>query len=141
MHRLLNSPYVVRHRETIEHLWRFYSVAIVNTAFGFGMYALLVWLGVNLYIAQIASQVLGMTFNFFMFRKHVFRAHRASVPYYIVAYGSHYLMGLFFLALYYRVTGSAYLAGFLAAGSASLVNFAVLKFIVFTRRIEEPTSQ
>jgi putative flippase GtrA len=117
----------------VHYLWRFYSVSVLNTAFGFGLYALLVWLGLNLYIAQIVSHLCGMTFNFFTYRTHVFRGLRPSVPAYIAAYASNYLVGLTLLAIFHHLTRSAYLAGFLATVIASLINFAVLKLLVFRR--------
>ena len=134
MRRLLNSRATARHRALLGHAWRYYSVSLINTAFGYGTYALIVWAGVNLYVASTLSQLLGMTFNFFMFRAHVFKGSHASIPAYIGAYGLNYAVALCFLALFHHVTASPYLAGLLALVAASALNFFVLRFIVFRAR-------
>jgi putative flippase GtrA len=109
---------------------------VINTAFGFGLYSLLVLLGLNLFIAQIISHFTGVAFNYFMFRRHVFRDHKADIGYYIGAYGFNYLMGLAFLFVAHHFVASPYLAGFLALLATSMINFFVLKHIVFTKRRE-----
>ena len=47
-----------RHR--LIELWRYYQMGVLNTAFGLGAYALLVWLGLNMFVAQLVSHLLGM---------------------------------------------------------------------------------
>lgn len=115
-------------------LIRFYQAALVNTAFGFGIYALLVWLGVNLYLAQIAAQVLGVTFNYFTYSRHVFRDRRGGRLPFIGAYLTNYLVNLGLLAVFDRVTTNDYLAGAAATLCASLVNYLALKHVVFRKR-------
>ena len=36
-------------------LWRYYQAGVVNTLFGYGMFALFVKLGLNMYVAQICA--------------------------------------------------------------------------------------
>jgi putative flippase GtrA len=72
-----------------------------------------------------------MTFNYFMFRRHVFRDSRAAVMPYIAAYAVNYALSLATLAGLNRVMISDYLAGFLSIVLVALVNFVVLKFLVF----------
>ncbi len=107
---------------------------MLNAAFGYGVYALLLFAGVNLFAAQIVAHLLGMTFNYFMFRRHVFRDSRAAVAPYIAAYAVNYALSLATLAGLNRVLASDYLAGFLAIVFVALVNFVVLKFLVFLPR-------
>lgn len=126
------TSFTVRLRRLAE-LFRYYQAGIVNTLFGFGSYALLVWLGLNLYLAQIIAQILGMTFNYFTYSHHVFRDTRASKPRFIMAYGVNYLVNLAFLAFFDLFIRSPYLAGFLATVCASLLNYFALKHVVFVR--------
>lgn len=107
---------------------------MLNTGFGYGVYALLLLVGTNLFAAQLIAHGLGMTFNYFMFRRHVFRGSRAAVVPYIAAYAVNYALSLATLAGLTRVLTSDYLAGFLSIVFVALVNFIVLKFLVFLPR-------
>lgn len=49
-----------------------------------------------------------------------------------------YLLGLGLIALFSRVMQSPYAIGASAAVTASAINFAVLRFLVFNRRVTTP---
>ena len=125
---------MLRHADRIAELWRYYKIGVVNTIFGIGVYSLLVFFGLNLFVAQILSHIVGVTFNYFMFTKHVFRTVKPHIPRYIFSYGVNYLIGLAFLALFHHFMPSPYIAGFLSAASASVINYVILKTFVFRRR-------
>jgi len=110
---------------------------VINTAFGFGLYSALVWIGVNLFVAQILSHCTGVAFNYFMFRRHVFTSHDASIKHYIGAYILNYLMGLCALFVIHQFIPSPFIAGFLALLLVSVINFFILKHLVFTPRDEK----
>lgn len=118
-------------RQRISLFVRFFGVGAVNTAFGFGLYSVLVLLGLNLYIAQIIAQCCGVTFNYFMYRRHVFTDSKPFIGYYIVAYGLNYLIGVVLLYLAHRAIQSPVLAGLVATIVAALINFFILKNFVF----------
>ena len=42
-------------RASLGQLWRYYQAGIVNTAFGYGLYAAFVAAGLNMYVAQIVA--------------------------------------------------------------------------------------
>ncbi len=117
-------------------LIRFYQAAAINTAFGFGLYALLIWAGLNLYLAQIVAQVAGVAFNYITYSRHVFREEQSDKRVFVAAYFVNYLVNLALLAMFHRVTASSYAAGLAATVAASLINFFVLKRVVFTRRTD-----
>ena len=112
-------------------LWRYYQAGVVNTAFGFGVYALLVWLGMNMFVAQLVSHCLGVAFNYVSYSRHVFRGAPAAKLRFIASYGLNYLMGLGALAAAAQVVASPYLAGFVAVAVVSIVNYFVLRQFVF----------
>lgn len=118
----------------LDQFWAYVRVGALNAAFGYGVYALLLFAGVNLFAAQIIAHLLGMIFNYFMFRRHVFQGSRAAVLPYIAAYAVNYGLSLVTLAGLNRVLESDYLAGFLSIVFVALVNFVVLKFLVFLPR-------
>ncbi|WP_375391042.1 GtrA family protein [uncultured Sphingomonas sp.] len=112
-------------------LVRFYGIAAINTLFGYGVYAGFIALGVNLFVAQILSQVIGVCFNYFSYSRGVFRRPPGSKAAYIGAYVVNYLAGLTFLAGFHAMGLSDYLAGLATLLCASLLNFLVLSRFVF----------
>ena len=98
-----------------------------------GLYFGLVYLGLNLYVAQVISHVIGVAFNYYMFTRHVFLTHRPNKLHYIASYGVNYLVGLTFLALYHLFVPSPYISGFLTVATTSVVNYLILKRFVFRR--------
>ena len=112
-------------------LWRYYQAGIINTAFGYGVFALLVWTGLNIYLAQILSHVLGMAFNYFTYSRHAFAGHSASKVRFFLSYAGNYLLGLLALRVISMVIADPYAAGFIAIVIVSLVNYFVLKRLVF----------
>jgi putative flippase GtrA len=122
------------HAARINELWRFYKVGIVNTIFGFGLYSFLVFVGLNLFIAQITSQVCGVIFNYFTFSRHVFPDRRPSIGRFVGSYALNYLVGLLLLRLFIIFIRSPYVAGLCTTLVASALNYVVLKTLVFRRR-------
>ncbi len=114
-------------------LWRFYQAAVINTAFGFGLYALLIWLGLDRYVAQAIAFVSGVAFNYLVYSRHVFRDGARAKARFAMAYGLNYLVNLGLLKLLSLFVANAYIAGFSASLAASLINYLVLKHLVFVR--------
>ena len=115
----------------VAELWRFYQAAVVNTVFGFGTYAFLVWLGVNLYLAQIIAQLAGMTFNYFTYSRHVFRHNSGGKVRFTLIYAVNYMVNVSLLAVFDLFFHSPYLIGALATLCASFINYFALKHLVF----------
>jgi putative flippase GtrA len=119
-------------------LWRYYQAGIVNTAFGYGVYALLVSLGLWIYAAQLIAHLLGIAFNYFTYSRHVFHDASGSKMRFAVSYGFNYLLGLASLAAAAQVIRSPYVAGIVSILFVSFVNYFVLKHAVFVR---EPSTR
>ena len=115
-------------------VWRYYQAGIVNTLFGYGVYAVLLKLGVWMYAAQLIAHVLGVAFNYFSYSRHVFHDSQASKLRFIISYGFNYLLALASLAAVAQVIRSPYLAGAVAVIFVSLVNYFILKNLVFVHR-------
>jgi putative flippase GtrA len=121
-------------------LIRYYGVGVINTAFGYGLYSALVLVGLNLFLAQIISHCVGLAFNYFMFKRHVFREHHAPILPYIAAYVFNYFLGLLFLFTVHLFIPSPFVAGFLALVAVSAINFFVLKHMVFVKRFTQTSA-
>jgi putative flippase GtrA len=118
----------------LAELWRYGQAAAVNTAFGYGLFALLVWAGVERFAAQALATIAGVAFNYLVYSRHVFRDRQGSKASFVLAYGLHYLMNVALLALFGAVIASVYVAGLLATLGASLANYLLLRSIVFRTR-------
>lgn len=124
----------VERLSSARRLWRYYQAGIVNTAFGYGLFALFVALGLNMYVAQIMSHLLGMAFNYFTYSRHAFQDSDVSKSRFIASYAVNYLLGLGALWAVSQAVASPYLAGFIAVVIVSLINYFILKHWVFTSR-------
>jgi putative flippase GtrA len=114
-----------------KRLWRYYQAGLVNTLFGYGLYALFVWAGVNMYVAQITAHVLGMTFNYFTYSRFAFAGRDGSKGRFIASYILNYVLGLIALAAAAQAIRSPYLAGLVSVVFVSVVNYFILKRLVF----------
>ena len=115
----------------LAQIWRYYQAGILNAAFGFGLFALFVWLGLNLYLAQVVAHAIGVAFNYVTYSRHVFRAAGPAKLRFATSYMVNYLISLVTLAGADRLVQSDYLAGFLALVLTSFINYFVLKHWVF----------
>ena len=116
-----------------KRLWRYYQAGIVNTLFGYGLYSLLVSLGLNLYFAQALAHVLGVFFNHFTYSRYAFAGHKGSKRKFFLSYVFNYVLALASLIAASRFIGSPYLAGLVSILFVSAVNYLVLRHFVFDR--------
>jgi putative flippase GtrA len=112
-------------------LIRYYQAGMVNLAFGYGLYAGLIALGLSAYPAQALSHMLGMAFNYVTYSRHVFRNAGPAKLRFVASYAVNYVLSLATLAGLKQVMANDYLAGLLAAVIVSVINFAALKYLVF----------
>jgi len=127
MQRLFRSS---RLREIV----RYYQAGLINTLFGLGAYALLVWLGMGMFAAQLVAHLMGMAFNYFTYSRHTFRDAGPAKLRFIMSYAVNYAVSLGTLAAISQIIASPYLAGFVTTVIVSMINYFALKFLVFRTR-------
>ncbi len=113
-------------------LWRYYQAGIVNTAFGYGLYAVFVAIGIDKYVAQILGHLIGMGFNYFTYSRHAFNDSTVSKRRFAASYAVNYLLGLAALWAASQYIVSPYFAGFVAVVIVSAINYLILRHWVFT---------
>ncbi len=118
---------------SLGRLWRYYQAGVVNTLFGYACYAILVKLGIGIYVAQLIAHVIGVAFNYFTYSRHVFRDAGPARIRFGLSYVGNYLLSLAALALAAQIFVSPYVAGLAAIIVVSLINYFVLKHLVFTK--------
>jgi len=95
----------------VRQFLRFSVVGVVNTAFGYGIYGLLLWLGVSLPLSLLGATVLGILFNFLTTGHLVFRDFAWDrLPRFIAAYGLMWMLGTVVISRVARLAPYAWLA-------------------------------
>lgn len=120
--------------ETLFELVRYYMAGAINAAFGYGLFALLVWTGLGMYFAQALAHMLGVAFNYLTYSRHVFRNTPSARLRFIGSYVVNYGVSLVFLALVSLFVANPYAAGPASIVLTSMVNYFILKRLVFARR-------
>lgn len=117
-------------------LLRYYQAGIVNTLFGYGAFAALVWLGMEMFLAQLVSHVAGTLFNYVVYSRYTFAREQGSLVRFIASYAVNYGLSVASLWALSRVVASTYVAGLLTIVVVSIINFVILKRFVFRARAE-----
>jgi putative flippase GtrA len=79
---------------------RFFLVSGLNTVFGYGLFALLVLIGLHYTIAGLVATVLGVLFNFKSIGLLVFKTNRNVVVFkFIGVYGINYVISILLLTV------------------------------------------
>lgn len=114
---------------------RFLITGGVNTAAGYGTFALLLWLGTHYLSANVAATVVGVTCSYFLNKYFTFRQYKKSYSEalrFVSVYAVSFLLGC--AALYLLVdllSVSAYAAGVLNLVFTTLISWFGHKYFSF----------
>lgn len=111
---------------------RYLAVGGLNTAFGFGLYALLLAGGLHYTVAAGLGTVLGILFNYMTTGRLVFGyAGTGAAPRFVAVYGFLYLVNITGITLLRHVGTSDLLGGFLMLPVAALLGYLLNARLVF----------
>ena len=111
---------------------KFILVGILNTAFGYLVFALLLFLGLHYTLAVILSTVAGVLFNFKTTGTHVFKNHNNKLIFKFVAvYTITTTLGIIILRMAELAHINLYLAGLVSTGICAIISFLLNKNWVF----------
>ena len=81
-------------------MFRFFIVSGINTVFGYGLFALLTYFGLNYMLAILLATVIGILFNFKTIGALVFKTHNNTLIFrFFGVYGVNYLINIGALTL------------------------------------------
>jgi putative flippase GtrA len=120
-----------RRKEEWWQLFRYYQAGVVNVLFGYAVFALLIWLGMQVYGAQLLGHVIGVVFNYFTYSRYAFAGQQSSKASFAMSYVGNYFLGLAALWGALQLVPSPYMAGLMATVAVSVINFFILKRLVF----------
>lgn len=112
---------------------KFILVGILNTAFGYSLFALFIFLNMHYSLAVFLSTVLGVLFNFKTIGKLVFDSHDNSLIFrFIAVYVLLYLINISCL-WFFKISGfeNMYINGFVLLFPLALISFVLNKKYVF----------
>jgi putative flippase GtrA len=132
----VNSQNHTRAREVILQFIRFSLVGIVNTGLTYAVYAALLLIGVNHFVALGAAYAVGIVFSFVVNKRLTFRVtDRASLAMFLRMAGSYILLlalnALILWVLVDKNDVNPYLGQAMAVAVVALLSFAAQRILVF----------
>jgi putative flippase GtrA len=116
-------------------------VGILNTAVGYSLFALFIFLGLHYSLAVLLSTLLGILFNFKTIGRIVFKSSDNRLIFrFFAVYAVTYLMNVAGLWLLKRFQLDMYLAGALLLLPMAVVSFMLHRKFVFHESLKEPVS-
>lgn len=123
--------------EVLQRPVRFVGAGVLNTAFGYGVFAIAVWQGVSPQIALILQFALGVLWNYFTHAQLVFSVRGIGrLPYYVVAYCGIYAFNAALLAALLNTGFTPY-----AAQAIALPFVVILSFLLVSKALGVPVRQ
>ena len=111
---------------------KFILVGVLNTAFGYMAYALLLFLGLHYTLAVVLSTIAGVLFNFKTTGTIVFKNNNNKLIFKFVAvYAITTTLGIIILRMAELAGINLYLAGFVSTGICAIIAFLLNKNWVF----------
>ena len=111
---------------------KFVLVGILNTAFGYLVFALLLFFGLHYTLAVILSTIAGVLFNFKTTGTLVFKNHNNKLIFKFVAvYTITTTLGIIILRMAELAHINLYLAGLVSTGICAIISFLLNKNWVF----------
>jgi len=122
------------------HRWlRFLVTGGVNTAFSYGVYAFLVYLGIDYYISNLCSLVAGILFSFQTQAALVFRnSTRGLFGRYVAVWTILYMSNSVMIGLLIKIGANAYIGGALAIIPTAALSYVLQKAFVFSKEQSVP---
>jgi len=112
----------------------FILVGIINTIFGYSIYALFIYLGLNYVLASLFSTIIGIFFNFRTIGNFVFKSKNNRLLFkFFQVYIIVFLVNIAIIKLFKSVGLNDYFSGAIAILFASVVSFLLNKYYVFKR--------
>lgn len=108
---------------------KFLGVGVLNTLFGYGIYAALVFIDLPYLAALFVATVVGVIFNYFSFGRLVFKANGGWFVFgkFIAAYAAVYVINAALLSI---LTENEYLNAYLAQGVCIFPSVAISWFLM-----------
>ena len=110
----------------------FLFVGVINTLFGYGVYAFFIFIGFHYLYASLFARLLGFVFNFFTMGKLVFKKlYLKLIKKFIVFNIFTYLIFIILIKLFSLCKINVYISGLIASGFMAILSYLINKYLVF----------
>lgn len=115
-------------------LLRFSIVGMGNTAFGYGVYCLGLFLGLPYWLASLVALLLGIFVSFAAQKRFVFKSSiQGRLGKFVVIWAMIYGVNIGFIRVFAGFGFGYYIAGALAMAPTVILSFLSSKYVVFRR--------
>ncbi len=117
-----------------KQITNFIFVGIINTIFGYSIYALLIFLGLNYILAVLFATVLGVLFNFKTISKYVFESNDKNLIFkFVGVYFVVFVVNVLLIKIFKLFNINDYLAGLVCILPVAILSFILNKFFVYKK--------
>ena len=117
-----------------KQIFNFILVGVVNTIFGYSVYALFISLGFDYVISTLIATVIGILFNFKTIGKYVFDSTNNSLIFkFFSVYVVVFLLNILIIKISKSYGYNDYISGAIALLPSASLSFLLNKFYVFER--------
>jgi len=113
---------------------KFLAVGLLNTIFGYSLYALFLFMGMSYSLALTGATALGILFNFKTIGKMVFKSSdNTLIIKFFLVYIIIFFANLLLIKCFISIGINAYTSGIIVIIPLSIVSFILNKYFVFKR--------
>jgi len=111
---------------------RYLVVGALNTGVSYGVYALMLWCGLEYRLASLCALFFGVFWSYTTQRAMVFSASRGgTLVSYVIVWTCLYFLNVVIIGYLKRYAFNEYVAGALAALPVTVTSYFLLKIVVF----------
>lgn len=113
---------------------RFLMVGVLNTVFGYSLYAVFIYIGLHYVLAILCSTILGILFNFKTIGALVFESDDNTLIFkFFLSYLVTFFINVWIISKFKDLEYDYYTAGFVAIVVSSSISFVLMKYLVFKK--------
>ncbi|MBT3476098.1 GtrA family protein [bacterium] len=110
----------------------FLCVGLLNTLFGYSIFAFFLWIGIHFSIAALISTIAGVLFNFSTFGRIVFNNKSYSnLPKFTAVYALNYFLGVGVLYYCDELNYNLYFIQALLLVPTAILRYLLMKYFVY----------
>jgi putative flippase GtrA len=138
----LMAVHLMRNSFRRSQLFRFLAVGVINTAFSYGIYACMLFVGFSYALANLIALVLGILFSFKTQGRFVFNNHsNRFLGRFIISWAIIYLATIAVIGRLVIIGLDAYTSGALALPFSTVLSFWAQKYFVFRPTRQQTRSE
>ena len=110
----------------------FLFVGLLNTLFGYSIFAFFLWIGVHFTLSALISTIAGILFNFTTFGRIVFKNNSYSnLPKFVFIYALNYFLGVSVLYYCDQLDYNLYFVQAMLLMPTAVLRYLLMKYFVY----------